>query len=254
MSIDLKENALPGDLEQADAADLVRWAIHRFGTRLAIVTSFQVEGMVVVDMAARVSRSVRLVTLDTGRLPPETTAMMREVRERYGVEIETVHPEPAEIEAMVRLHGPDLFLDSVPRRMLCCHLRKVRPLERKLAEFDAWIAGLRRGQSETRGQVQRVEYADGRLKLSPLADWTSADVEAYTRAHGVPRHPLYAQGYTSIGCAPCTRATRPGEDERAGRWWWEQGTARECGIHFSADGKAERTVDVLLREVLQDPR
>jgi phosphoadenylyl-sulfate reductase (thioredoxin) len=222
-----------------------------FGRRLAIVTSFQADGMVAVDMAVRLSKDVRVVTLDTGRLPEATYKTIETVRRHYGIPVEVVCPERREVESMVTRFGPDLFYEGVPYRTLCCQIRKVRPLDRKLEEFDAWVVGLRRSQSATRGSVQKVEQVGERLKISPLADWTKDEVEQYIRAHDVPVHPLYAEGYTSIGCGPCTRATVAGEDERAGRWWWEQGTAKECGLHFTPDGKAERTVDVLLREILE---
>jgi thioredoxin-dependent adenylylsulfate APS reductase len=238
-------------LETASAGEVLEWAILTYGRRSAITTSFQAEGMVVIDIAARISPDVRVITLDTGRLPEETYQMIETVRTRYGLRVETVSPDRAEVEAMVELHGPNLFYNSAPHRSLCCEIRKVRPLERRLAQFDAWVTGLRREQSDTRSALEKIEHVNGRVKISPLADWTKEQVEAYTIEHNVPRHPLYARGYTSIGCAPCTRATAPGEHERAGRWWWEQGTAKECGIHLSPEGKAERTVDVLLREVLE---
>jgi thioredoxin-dependent adenylylsulfate APS reductase len=217
-----------------------------------VVTSFQYEGMVIVDMAARKSKDVRVVTLDTGRLPAETYDMIEAVRARYGVRIELVSPEASEIETMVAAHGPNLFYESLALRTACCHFRKVRPLNRKLEKFDAWLTGLRRSQSDTRGSLGTLATENGRLKISPLAHWSREDVEAYTREHDVPRHPLYANGYTSIGCAPCSRPTEPGEDERAGRWWWETGAAKECGLHFSPDGRAMRTVDVLIHEILEN--
>ena len=141
---------------------------------------------------------------------------------------------------MVAERGPNLFYGSVEARKMCCEVRKVRPLERKLGEFRAWATGLRREQTQARAEIRRVEETAGRLKLNPLADWTTAQVEEYTRSHNVPVHPLYAQGFPSIGCAPCTRAIEPGESERAGRWWWEQGGPRECGIHFAPDGSVQR--------------
>ena len=223
-----------------------------YGDRLAVVTSFQYEGMVIVDMAARKSKDVRVITLDTGRLPAETYDVIEAVRARYGVRIEMVSPEASEIETMVAAHGPNLFYESVALRTACCHFRKIRPLNRKLEKFDAWLTGLRRTQSDTRGSLGTVSTENGRLKISPLVNWSREDVEAYTREHEVPRHPLYAKGYTSIGCAPCSRPTEPGEDERAGRWWWETGVAKECGLHFSPDGRAMRTVDVLIREILEN--
>jgi len=230
--------------------DLLKWAIQEFGNQFAVTTSFQAEGMVVVDMAAKISRDIRIITLDTGRLAEETYQMIETVRSHYGLHVETVSPASDEIEAMVTRFGPNLFYESVPYRSLCCHLRKVRPLERKLQEFRAWAVGLRRSQSETRESLVKAEEVDGRVKLSPLADWTAEQVSEYIRANGVPLHPLYAKGYTSIGCGPCTRATGPGEDARAGRWWWEQDANKECGIHFSPDGKIERTLDVLVRDIL----
>jgi phosphoadenosine phosphosulfate reductase len=230
--------------------DLLRDAIRTFGQRLAITTSFQSEGMVVIDMAARISPAVRVITLDTGRLPPETHAMIRAVRDRYGLDVEVVTPDERELDIMVGRYGPDLFRDSVAKRRLCCEIRKVRPLERKLAELDAYVVGLRRGQSATRDNVQHIEHVNGKAKISPLADWTREDVDRYIAEHDVPRHGLYALGYTSIGCAPCTRATVAGEDERAGRWWWEQDAAKECGLHVAPDGSVRRELDVLLEEVL----
>jgi phosphoadenosine phosphosulfate reductase len=239
-------------LENATAEEIVAWSVDTYGDRLAIVTSFQYEGMVIVDMAARKSKDVRVITLDTGRLPAETYDMIEAVRARYGVRIEMVSPQASEIETMVAAHGPNLFYESVALRTACCHFRKVRPLNRKLEKFDAWLTGLRRTQSDTRSALGTFSTENGRLKISPLVSWSHEDVEAYTRERDVPRHPLYAKGYTSIGCAPCSRPTEPGEDERAGRWWWETGVAKECGLHFSPDGRAMRTVDVLIHEILEN--
>lgn len=221
-----------------------------YGGRFAISTSFQAEGMVLVDMAAQISTQVRVLTLDTGRLPAETYQMMETVRTRYGIQVEVVYPDAAELESMVTRHGPDLFYRDVALRRLCCHLRKVRPLERKLKEFDAYAVGLRREQAESRAGVRKIDDSSKPVKLSPLADWTKQQVDEYVSRHDVPMHPLYAKGYASIGCAPCTRAIEPGEPERAGRWWWEQDAAKECGLHFTPEGKAQRTVDLLIEEVL----
>lgn len=207
--------------------------------------------MVVLDIAARISPALRVVTLDTGRLPEETYQIMERVRERYGLTVEVVAPDAGEVEAMTTRFGPNLFYEAPALRRLCCHIRKVRPLARKLTEVDAWAVGLRRSQSESREGLSRIEEVEGRVKISPLADWSADQVAAYIREHDVPRHPLYDRGYTSIGCGPCTRATVAGEAERAGRWWWEQQGNQECGIHFSAAGKVERTLDVLVREILE---
>jgi len=239
------------EIRQIESSDLLRWAIQRYGDSFAIVTSFQAEGMVVVDLAARISRKIRVITVDTGRLPEATHEMIDRVRDRYGLKLEVAMPDPDEVEGMVLRHGSNLFRDDASLRMLCCDVRKVRPLDRKLKTLSAWAVGLRRGQSASRREIPRFAIVDGRAKLSPLADWTKRQVDEYIEEHDVPRHPLYSEGYASIGCDPCTRAVRAGEDDRAGRWWWEQNTIKECGIHFNASGKAERKVDVLLREILE---
>jgi phosphoadenosine phosphosulfate reductase len=228
------------DFEAASASEVLSWAIDTFGESFAIATSFQREGMVIVDLASRISSSVRVFTLDTGRLPDETYQMMETVRQRYGISVELVFPERAEVEQLVTIHGPNLFYRSVPGRERCCDVRKVRPLARKLETLKAWAAGLRRDQSATRAAVPKLERKGGRIKVHPLADWTGAQVEEYISRHKVPLHPLYARGYTSIGCAPCTRAVEAGESERAGRWWWEEDVKKECGIHFAADGRIQR--------------
>jgi phosphoadenylyl-sulfate reductase (thioredoxin) len=222
-------------LENAAASDLLRWAIETYEERFAITTGFQKGGMILLDLAWRTRLPFRVFTLDTGRLPRETISMLEAVRQRYGIGVEVVTPDPAETCAMVQSHGLDLFYGSPEMRQLCCNVRKVRPLERKLQEFDAWATGLRRGQGKTRAAVPKVSENAGRLKLAPVADWSPQQVDAYLRQHDVPVHPLYAQGYTSIGCAPCTRAILAGEDERAGRWWWEVDSKKECGIHFAPD-------------------
>jgi thioredoxin-dependent adenylylsulfate APS reductase len=230
------------DFEVSSAPETLAWAIATFGPRFAIATSFQKEGMVIVDLAARISPGARVFTLDTGRLPEETYRIMETVRARYGITVEVVAPNPEDVEKMVAGQGPNLFYRSVEERQMCCQVRKVRPLARKLLEFDAWATGLRREQSETRAGLGKVERVDGRIKINPLVDWTAAEVDRYIHEHDVPLHPLYARGYASIGCAPCTRAVGPGEDSRAGRWWWEQDTRKECGIHFAADGSVSRVV------------
>jgi thioredoxin-dependent adenylylsulfate APS reductase len=245
--------ALPA-LETSTAQDVLAWGLEAFGDRLAVCTSFQAEGMAILHMAHRLYPGVRVFTIDTGRLPQATYDLMAEVRRRYGLQVEVVLPDSREVEAMVTRHGPNLFYDSVPQRLLCCEIRKVRPLDRKLRTLDAWVTGLRRSQSETRASICKVETDEAHgsiVKLNPLADWTAEQVETYLRDHDVPRHALYAEGYTSIGCAPCTRAPLPGEGPRAGRWWWETETAKECGIHFTEEGRVARTADVLLEEILR---
>ena len=204
--------------------------------RVAIVASFQAESSVIIDMASRIRADLRVLTLDTGRLPQETHDMIDRVRQRYGIAIDVIIPGPADVEEMVRAHGVNLFYESVDLRRLCCDVRKSRPLARALRGYDAWITGVRREQAATRAHTQVVtndaEHG-GIAKIAPLAGWTKQQVWDYIREHDLPYHSLYDHGYTSIGCAPCTRPTTAREDERAGRWWWEQGGVKECGLHWS---------------------
>jgi phosphoadenylyl-sulfate reductase (thioredoxin) len=207
--------------------------------------------MVLVDMASRLGTGVRVITLDTGRLPVEAYTMMDAVKERYGIAVEVVKPVAGEVERMVATHGPDLFRDQVVLRKLCCQVRKVRPMERLVAGLEAYAVGLRRGQAESREGVPQTALVDKKWKLSPLAFWSGKDVEEYTERHGVPVHPLYAKGYKSIGCAPCTRATSAEEGERDGRWWWEEEGDKECGLHFTPEGKMVRELDVLVEDLIR---
>jgi phosphoadenosine phosphosulfate reductase len=223
--------------EHRPAEELLAWALGEFGGRFAIVTSFQVEGMVMLDMARRLDPAVRVITLDTGRLPQETHDIIDTVRARFDVRVEVVAPDPAAVAAMVAQHGPNLFRRDRALRQLCCQVRKVDPLGRAVAGLDAWSTGLRRDAGPARQGTAKVEpdHAHGGIvKLNPLADWTRDQVWAYAHTHRVPLHPLYEQGYASIGCAPCTRAIRAGEQERTGRWWWEADPDRECGLHYAS--------------------
>jgi phosphoadenosine phosphosulfate reductase len=232
-------------LGDAEAQDALAWAVERFGQRFAVVTAFQVEGMVVLDMARRIDPRVRVVTIDTGRLPEETFEVIDTVRARLGVGVEVVLPDPERISAMVGRHGVNLFRRDEALRRLCCHVRKVEPLNRVLAGVDAWAAGLRRDGGAARAGTRVVEIDHGHggiVKLNPLANWTRARALEYAREHRLPMHPLYERGYASIGCAPCTRALAEGEDERAGRWWWEAGGDRECGLHHASPSERLESV------------
>jgi len=233
------------------AIGVVESAMREFGPGAAVVTSFQREGVVIVDMVQKMAPGTPVLTIDTGRLPAATLEMIRTIERRYGIAVERILPDPAEVASMVEAHGLDLFRDGYPQRILCCQVRKVRPLAKRLAGVTAFLAGLRRSQSESRADVEVVDRSSAPVKISPLAEWSGDDVLRYTKDNNLPEHPLYAAGYTSIGCDPCTRAVAPGEDERAGRWWWETDEAKECGLHFTPEGKVERTVDVFLREILE---
>jgi thioredoxin-dependent adenylylsulfate APS reductase len=222
--------------EHASAQELLEWALDRFHPKMAISAAGGVDGMAIVDMAWRINPKVRVFTLDTGRLPPETYTLFEEIREKYGIKVEFEFPERVAVEMMVLEKGPNLMYRSVEDRLRCCEIRKVEPLKRKLATLDAWVAGLRRDQWKTRTSIAKVELDrdhGGIVKLNPLADWSQDEVWDYVRKHEVPYHELFDHGYSSIGCIPCTRPVAPGEDERAGRWWWEQDTDKECGIHCS---------------------
>lgn len=223
------------EVESKTAEAILRWALARFHPRVAFAASFGAEDVVVIDMLAKLNPNARVFTLDTGRLPYETYALMEAIRERYGLAVEVCFPNAQAVEAMVRERGVNLFYGSVENRKFCCGVRKVEPLGRALAGLDAWITGLRRDQAATRTGVRKVEVDaehGGITKVNPLADWTWERVWAYIRAHDVPYNALHDRGYPSIGCAPCTRAVGPGEDPRAGRWWWEQDpVAKECGLH-----------------------
>lgn len=214
-----------------------------------MLTSFQREGLVIIDLVREIAPQVPVVTIDTGRLPPETFIVIDAIERRYGIQVRPITPDPVEVDSMVNLYGADLFREAVANRMLCCQVRKVRPLASQLG-IAAYFTGLRREQNAERADLEAFDRTGSPVRISPLVDWTSEEVMTYTRDHGLPEHPLYARGYTSIGCGPCTRAVSAGESERAGRWWWEGDAAKECGLHFSPDGRAERTVDVLLREIL----
>ena len=192
--------------------------------------------MVILDIASKLPAQPRVFTIDTGRLPQETYDLVDAVPDRYGVEVEVYHPDHEDLTQFVGREGVNPFYRSVELRLRCCEIRKVGPLNRALAGYDAWITGLRRTQNATRASVAKVELDaahGGMVKLNPLADWDYERVWQYIRDNDVPYNRLYDQGYTSIGCAPCTRPIQPGEDLRAGRWWWENGVPSECGIHAS---------------------
>jgi phosphoadenosine phosphosulfate reductase len=225
--------------DSARAEELLSWSIENFAPRLAVSCSFgNPEGLVLIDMLHRVAPGrFRVYTLDTGRLPQATYDLIDRVRDRYDVNVEVVLPDAVAVEAMVREHGVNLFYESLEKRQLCCRLRKVEPNRRYLAELDAHVTGLRRQQNVTRAGVAKLELEDGgrRVKVNPLVDWTSAEVWDYVRKHGVPVNRLHAEGFPTVGCAPCTRAVRQGEDVRAGRWWWERPDTKECGMHTQTE-------------------
>lgn len=211
----------------------------------ALASSFGAEDMVVLDLIARDGLAIQIFTLDTGRLPRQTHALIADVRKRYGLEIGVYQPWPDSVSAYVEAHGIDGFYDGIEQRKACCTVRKVEPLRRALAGRRGWITGLRREQSDTRAELAEtaLDPVHGVWKFSPLVDWTDDDVWAYLRENRVPYNALHDRGYPSIGCEPCTRAVKPGEHPRAGRWWWEQdGARKECGLHEIPVKVLERAV------------
>jgi phosphoadenosine phosphosulfate reductase len=237
--MNLAENG--NDFENLTTVDMVTWALERFGPRIALACSFQAEESVLIDLMHRVrGADFRVFTLDTGRLNQETYDCMDAIRERYGIQIEVFFPDSNGVEKMVRENGLNLFYNSVELRKLCCGVRKVEPLNRALKGLEAWMTGLRREQAVTRTDVRRIELDEDHgniIKINPLVDWSYGDVWDYIRRKSVPYNRLHKQGYPSIGCAPCTRAVKPGEDLRAGRWWWENPNAKECGLHLNLQAK-----------------
>lgn len=212
----------------------IRWALGTFGRRAALSSSLSLEDQTVTQlMAAADKEDTRVFTLDTGRQFPETYELIDRTEMTYGIRIEVFFPDFQKVQEMVREHGINLFYDSIELRHLCCGIRKIEPLKRALDGVEVWITGLRRSQSVTRAHMQMVEYDadDDVLKLNPLLLWSEQDVKDYVRANAIPYNKLHDQGFPSIGCQPCTRAVRPGEDVRAGRWWWEDPDKRECGLH-----------------------
>jgi phosphoadenosine phosphosulfate reductase len=236
---ELEAGELSVAFEGEEPETVLEWAIERFSPRIAVSTAFQVDGVAIIDMAYRIDPEIRIFSVDTGRLPAETHDLIARLRDRYpGLNLDVLVPEEEHVRRMVERKGLDLFRESVENRLLCCNVRKVRPLTRHLGTLDAWITGLRRDQWATRTNIRKVEIDHDHgaiVKLNPLAEWTKDEVWDYVRENDVPYHALYDRGYTSIGCAPCTRAIRHGEADRAGRWWWETNAPKECGIHCSIE-------------------
>jgi len=224
--------------------ELFQWASENYGDRAGIVTSFQDTGCVMIDMMRRVAPGMRVITVDTLRLHPETYAVMDEVEQRYDLKVERFTPAPQRLEQMIAQHGEYLFFDSKAKQEFCCSVRKTEPNQRALDTLDVWFTGLRRDQSDFRAETPKLQLVDrhGRkvIKIAPLAEWTQEQIDAYVAEHDVPKNALYDQGYTSIGCVICSTPTRPGEDKRAGRWRWFNSQVdedrKECGIHIDGSG------------------
>jgi phosphoadenosine phosphosulfate reductase len=229
--------------------DVLRHAIKTYHPKLALACSFSLEDVALVHMAWSIDSSIRIFALDTGRLPPETYECAEELSEKYGLQVEWFFPPQAQVEHLVRSQGLYSFRTSLEARKACCGIRKVEGLKRALSGLEAWITGLRRDQSVTRDALEILETENGRVKINPLRSWTLEETNDYVKRNNIPYNRLFDQGYTSIGCAPCTRAVPQGGGERDGRWWWESAERKECGIHFvERDGET-----VLVRDSQVDP-
>ena len=222
------------EFENADAGEVLLWAASTFGRDAAFACSFGAEDVVLLDLISRTARDLTIFVLDTGRLHQQTYNVMDRCRERYGFEFQMYFPQTDDVQDLLRLKGPNSFYRSIENRKECCEIRKVEPLKRALEGKKAWITGLRRDQAVTRVDLPKIEldFAHGGIfKLNPLANWSEEEIWAYIRANDVPYNELHDSGFPSIGCAPCTRAIKLGENVRAGRWWWEDPEQKECGLH-----------------------
>lgn len=223
--------------------ELFRWALETHGDRAGIITSFQDTGCAQIDLMSKSAPGLRVITVDTLRLFPETYALMEEIEQRYHLQIERFQPDPERLARMVAQHGEFLFFDSKPKQEYCCKIRKTDPNDRALATLDVWFTGLRKDQSDLRAATPKAQLIknNGRsiIKIAPLVDWDTARIEAYMAEHQVPKSKLYDMGYTSIGCVICTTPTLPHEPKRAGRWRWFNyldADDKECGIHTGGGG------------------
>lgn len=224
---------LNAEFEGKSAEEVLRRFIERFRGRIALASSMGAEDQILTHMISAIDPEVKIFTLDTGRLFYETYDLIEKTSLRYRTKIEVYFPDPEAVERMVREKGVNLFYSSVENRKECCRVRKLMPLKRAFKGLDVWICGLRRSQSTTRTDNRMVEWdeANGLVKLNPLICWSEEQVWNFIKEHGIPYNPLHDKGYPSIGCQPCTRAIQPGEDIRAGRWWWENPETKECGLH-----------------------
>ncbi len=251
---DMEIGEIAMDLDFEPPQEVLRWGINTFGNHLALVTSLQRNSLALLDMAYEINPNISVLTVNTGRLPEETLTFLDEVREQYPeASWRVLHPDHREVEEMVERKKMNLFYESVSNRFLCCHIRKVRPLTQELDDYDAWVTGLRRDEWASRAAIDKVELDhdhDGIVKLNPLADWTEEEVKDYIAKHDVPSHPLYDEGYESIGCDPCSRPTKDAEESREGRWWWEEDAPKECGMNCPiSTGHFEREAEKIMTEV-----
>ncbi|MEX0987852.1 MAG: phosphoadenylyl-sulfate reductase [Bacteroidales bacterium] len=216
-----------------DPVEVLEFFLSEFKGKIALATSLGAEDQVITDMMVSIDKQAKIFTLDTGRLFPETYYLIDDTNRKYDIKIDVYFPDTEKVESMVKEKGMNLFYESVENRKLCCGIRKVEPLGRAFKGLDAWICGLRKDQTVSRFNSELVEWdkVNGLVKINPLIDWMEKEVWNYIREKDVPFNPLHERGFASIGCQPCTRAIQPGEDFKAGRWWWEGQEQKECGLH-----------------------
>lgn len=229
------------ELETQSASDIVAEAVSLYGDKLVLASSLGAEDQVLTHLLLEANPEARIFVLDTGRLHPETYDVIAATESKYDMKYELYFPQTDAVETLVRDKGINSFYESVENRKECCHIRKVEPLKRALSTADAWITGIRRSQAVTRLNTPVLEWDEGfsLAKFNPLATWSEDDVWAFINEHNIPYNALHDSGFPSIGCAPCTRAIKPGDDVRSGRWWWEAPESKECGLHV-VDGKLVR--------------
>jgi len=220
----------------ASPEEVLNYFLEQYKGKIALASSMGAEDQALTDMIVRIDPTAKIFTLDTGRIFPETYDLIEKTNARYKININIYFPEREQVEKMVNEKGVNLFYESIENRRQCCHVRKIVPLQRALAGLDVWISGLRKSQSVTRSDTQMVEWDErhGLIKINPLLNWSEEDVWDYIKKHNVPYNKLHDKGFASIGCQPCTRALKPGEEVRDGRWWWENPQLRECGLHIKA--------------------
>ena len=231
----IRAEQLHSELEGKSILEKIEFLVKNYPGKVVFTTSFGYEDQVITDMIFRNDLPVEVITIDTARMFEETYKVFRSTREKYGKTIKVYFPPTAEVEKLMTEKGPFSFYESVENRKECCHIRKVIPLKRALKGHEIWITGLRAQQSQVRSHLHDFEWDEGNhiLKYNPLLEWSLDEVKKYVKENNVPYNVLHDRGFISIGCEPCTRAIKPGEDFRAGRWWWERNTGKECGLHES---------------------
>ncbi len=220
-----------------DAVKTLQLLADKYPGRISFSTSFGLEDQVITDMIYSHNIPIKIFTLDTGRLFEETYKVQSQTLSKYGKKILVYHPEQEDVEKLMTDKGPYSFYESIDNRKECCHIRKVKPLQKALHDVSIWVTGLRHDQSPEREKINKFIFdASGQIiKFNPLLEWTFEEVKQYINDHHVPYNVLHDKGFISIGCAPCTRAIEPGQDFRAGRWWWENNNSKECGIHTNSN-------------------